>query len=345
MTIVNSLIRFRKIEELNKEGLNSTVFKAIDLQLDTELVIKQIPKSDFLSRDDFFAESRMLYSTTHPHIAPIQYACEDRDHIYLSMPLMKKGSLNSLMNSVDLTVRQIIEYALGFLSGLHFIHTKKLIHFDVKPTNILIDDSGRALITDFGLAKYVDEYGLARPDKMYNYHTPPEAFVGAMSNKADIYQAGLTLYRMCNGNECLREQPLTRQDIMDGKYPDRKHFRPHIPNRLRRTIVKAMNLDPDKRHNSVLEMINELSTIDRNLDWRYNEVIESGKVTTTWSLDKPNHVLRIAMIKNGEAVHARGTRERKSDGKVAKMNKWSGDFGTEKEALKFITDLFRSEQS
>ncbi len=206
------------------------------------------------------------------------------------MPICKNGSINSLLNKKYLTVREIIKYSLEFLSGLHYVHTKKLVHFDIKPTNILIDNNNKAVLTDFGLAKYTDLYGFMRPNLIYSLHKPPEAFEYAdFTNKSDIYQAGVTLYRMCNGNDIFNqmlnywmESGNLGKAIEEGKFPDRKFYLPHIPKALRKVINKAMNINVDKRYDTILDMLNDISKIDKNLDWIYNR--DMNKHSMIWSI-------------------------------------------------------------
>jgi len=123
------------------------------------------------------------------------------------MPYYAKGSIKILLSNRFLTVRQIIRYAIQFLTGLHNIHSKKLIHFDVKPDNILISDNDEAMLSDFGLAQPVNLLGIAGQDRLYNKQRPPEAFkYDHFDLRYDIYQVGITLYRMCNGNDIFNNQ-------------------------------------------------------------------------------------------------------------------------------------------
>lgn len=294
---ITASIDLSKLEPLNKEGKNSSVFSYHDDQLGKDFIVKQISKqkvyeqygSDYLN--NLFSESKILYSNRHPNIVDIQYASYDDDNVYLSMPKYKNGSLNALINSRFLTVREILKLSLEFLSGLHYVHTNNLIHFDIKPTNILIDDNGKGVLTDFGLAKYVNTYGVALPDMIYSAHKPPEHFKNAeLTTKSDIYQAGITLYRLCNGNDIFYKQfedsSNWKTDVIKGKIPDRNFYLPHIPVRLQKIISKAINIDPDKRYDTVLELINQLSNIDENLDWKY--VVENDNESTWTKLNEKN---------------------------------------------------------
>jgi len=183
------------------------------------------------------------------------------------------------MNSRFLTVREIIKLSVEFLQGLNNIYIKRLIHFDIKPDNILISDSGEALVSDFGLAKAMNHVGMASPDKFYTGHMPPEYFDQSQHTTLyDIYASGLTIYRMCNGNKNFDEQfELIQSDdeheklAKKAKFPDRKGFLPHIPKELRTAVNNALKVDQDKRTTNALVLINELNKINSLLDWQYTE--------------------------------------------------------------------------
>lgn len=195
------------------QGKNSTTFIAHDPQLDADFFIKMMPKKKFVG-SDYFKEARIIYANQHPNIVEIQYAAADNsnpsgdDNIYFAMPIYKNGSLQTLMEKRSLTVREIIKYSLDFVSGVNYIHSRGLVHDDIKPSNILIDDTNRALLTDFGLAGELNPYGVLRqPLSTYIFTKAPETIrTNAKTIQSDIYQIGLTLYRMCNGPFILRNE-------------------------------------------------------------------------------------------------------------------------------------------
>lgn len=215
------------------------------------------------------------------------------------MPYYKNGSLKSLIATKNLTIREIIRYSIQFLSGLHHIHSKGLIHFDVKPDNILISDSDEAHLSDFGLTKAMNSFGFASPELIYEKQVPPETFTS--SDKTihfDIYLAGLTIYRLLNGEEYFHRQLHSfsnQSDYIDaittGTFPNRTDYLPHIPLKLQRVVNKAMNVNIADRHQTVLELINELSDIDENLDWRFNQTSTSHH----WERDNGNHTYKVVV--------------------------------------------------
>ncbi len=305
---ITTSIDLSTLQPLNNEGKNSSVYSYCDNQLGKDFIVKVISNekaynqygSDYIN--NLFAESKILYANKHPNIVEIQYASYDEDNVYISMPKYKNGSLNALIDSKFLTVREVLKFALEFLSGLHYVHTNDLIHFDIKPTNILIDDNGKAVLTDFGLAKYTKTDGTATPDMMYTAHKPPEHFKNIkLTNKSDIYQAGVTLYRLCNGNDIFcnqfQESANYVNDIINGKLPNRKFYLPHIPSKLQKIINKSISVDPDDRYDTVLDMINQLSNINENLDWRPTTINDE----LAWSMlnDKRTHEDYIILSKDG----------------------------------------------
>ena len=279
MPNILTLIQFEKTSDIgNNEGKNSNVFIANDLQLGSTLVIKRMEKSKF-KPEEYFSESKMIYDSKHPNVAEIQYASQDNDNIYLAMPYYRNGSLNTLCNNRFLTVREIVKYSLDLLSAVSFIHSKNMLHLDIKPTNILIDDTGKAILTDFGLSKYMDGNGVAEQPYNYRMHVDPEWYQSSgRTIQSDIYQIGLTMYRLCNGigvlNSQLSDQKITTPDqlkdaILKGKFPDRKLFFPHVPKQLQKIILKALQINPDSRYMNTIEMMNDISSVDSNLDWQF----------------------------------------------------------------------------
>jgi serine/threonine protein kinase len=323
-------------EEIGVEGRNSRVFKAVDHQLDAAIVVKRIDRTAFKDEDEYFAEAKRLYDARHPHVVSVKFACRTNEHIYIAMPLYEQGSVHRLLQQRYPTVREIVRIGLDFLTGLHHIHLRGLIHFDIKPSNVLIDGSGKAALTDFGLAQYVDDAGLAAQNVMYSTHRPPEGFLHDLfAQPADIYQAGLTLYRMAAGMEAFDKQwEAHRGDMMGaaraviaGKLPDRttSAYPAQIPPRLRNAIRRALAPDPDERYREVLGLINDLASVDQWLDWEYERVEELER----WQLRTDTHQKVIELTERSRsAFEVRGWTVRLSNDTRRYSRKLSGDVST-----------------
>lgn len=271
---------FKLIKKVGNGG-EGEVYKINDRQLNSIIAVKKVPIVSFQKQSQFFEEAKKIHLTRHQNIVPIKFGCKDDEFIYLAMPLYENGSLKDLVDKRFLTSREIIKYSLQFLAGLNHIHIKKLLHFDVKLENILLSNSNQALISDFGLAEYTGRYGFSKINGTTPVLAPPELFLQAEHNlKYDIYQAGITLYRMCVGDTVFFEQiqkaHLNRgssseanfiKALCSGKFPDRSFHFAHIPIPLRTVVTKALNPDPDERYSSILEMMNDLASIKKADDW------------------------------------------------------------------------------
>jgi eukaryotic-like serine/threonine-protein kinase len=320
-------INFDLLEEIGQEGKNSKTFKALDHQLNAEIVIKKLDKSKLDSPDVFFSEAKALYASSHPNVVQIHYACADANNIYIALPFYKNASVKQLMATRNLTVREIVKIGCQIISGLHNIHSKGLIHFDIKPDNVLISDRGEALVSDFGLAKQMT-YGKAEQDRIYGKMIPPEALIGVgeYTLKFDIYQLGLTLYRMCNGDKDFYAQfeqfintdgTLNRDNfkfaVRNGRFPERGKFAHHIPQKLRRVIKKCLEIDLENRYSSALDVANDLADIDgETLDWIHTK-LENG---LAWSktVDETTH--RLTLFNDGRSEFIKVT----TGGKPRKVN-------------------------
>ena len=335
-------ISFNLGVEIGQEGSNSKTYVAHDSQLDAEVVIKQIQKSQLDSVDTFFDEAKILYLSSHPNVVPVHYACQDADCIFIAMPYYRNGSLNSLMNQRLLTVREIVTMGCQIASGLHNIHSKKLIHFDIKPDNVLLSHRGEALISDFGLSKRTGTDGTAGQDRMYFKMLPPEAYQTYDFTPAfDIYQLGLTLYRMCNGNDVFYAQfhsygtsPATfdrdafKFDVRNARFPDRTIFLEHIPDRLRRLIKKCLEPAPENRFKAAIHVSNELALIDGCLDWQYS--MEGMK--RVWTKHVEDREYRLTVDENGASVGEKVT----PSGRRTRIGSYCKDTITTREIRKFF---------
>ncbi|MCV6823159.1 MULTISPECIES: serine/threonine-protein kinase [Halocynthiibacter] len=278
-------VEWHEIREIGLEGKNSTTHIVEDVQLGAEIVMKRIAKSKLESASEYFDEAKALYATAHQNVVPVLYSCEDDKFVYVALPFFEQGSLSALMASRNLTVREIIRLSCQLLSGLHNIHSKGLIHFDIKPDNILLSERGEALISDFGLAKQMYA-GEAWQDQFYMPIAPPERVIGPPFNlQHDIYQFGLTLYRMCCGGSSVRkqfdafggDQQAFVSALEQGIYPNRQAFPEHIPNRLKSVVIQCLQPSPNDRFLSALAVANELAKVDNCFDWEYETVGEERR--------------------------------------------------------------------
>ena len=161
---------------------------------------------------------------------------------------------------------------IDVLRALGHAHSRDIVHRDVKPANILIGNAGEAKLSDFGLAlPDLQSLNVAQL-KQYQYvlHLAPEVRrIQDYTPLSDIYAAGVTMYRLVNGDSNLPQitpdqaQRLARR----GEFPSRNGYREFVPQALKRIINKALNVDPGMRYQSADEMRHALERQVLLVDW------------------------------------------------------------------------------
>lgn len=268
------------------EGMNSEVFMSTDPQLGGEFALKVTQKASFggdIAR--YFEEAQAMFAVAHQNVVPIQYACQSATEIMLAMPYYRNGSLGTRISAKPISTSEFIRIVIGILNGVAQIHDCGYIHFDLKPSNILFNDVRDPLVSDFGQTRRTGPGGAVLVPRMYFTAMPPETLnFGAGSALGDIYQLGLLFYRAVNGDSLYQQQfigldePAIRRLIIAGKLPDRKLFLPHVPQRLRTIIRKALKVDPAERYQSVREFSKVIARVPSGLDW-VTSIDPSGEIT------------------------------------------------------------------
>ncbi|HCU14307.1 MAG: serine/threonine-protein kinase [Enterobacteriaceae bacterium] len=335
----NARLSFKEIKELDEQGMNSRVFLAHDKNLDCELVIKEI-KIESFDCDSYFSEARKLYQSSHPNIVQVQYAAQDDTNVYIGLPFYNKGSIHNRMNHEFLTISEIVRYSIQFLSGLYHIHTKGLIHFDIKPNNILLSDRDEALLSDFGLTEKISKDGLASPELLYVKHQAPESFTDdELDFTFDVYQSGMTMYRMLIGHiqfqdeiEQICKTGAPHNEIICGRFPF-KNYPYHTPKKLIKIIDKCLHKDKFCRYQSVQQILNDLSKIEPpEVDWRMD--LHPIKNKTKWIANKNGATLEIEYDNDSGSCVGKRTA---SSGRTQRISEYCIKSATENDIRKILT--------
>jgi len=286
MQIVTN-VKFEKLKQIGVgQGLNSQVWLANDPQLNCQLAVKEIDKATFWN-PNCFAEAQAVFATEHAHVVRVQWAGEEGSKAYIAMPYYKNGSLlTQLQLTGPMQLSSLLQMASDVLLGLAHIHNKGYLHLDIKPSNVFFNDQGRALIADFGQCRQIGPSGVVTAPEMYFPTMPPEVLATwRAATISDIYQVGALLYRAVNGEEFWAEQfnkypteTELEKAVLGGKFPDRNHFLPHVPRRLRSLIRKALQKSPLKRYSSADEFARDLGRFVPKYDWK-TTLLPSGEVS------------------------------------------------------------------
>jgi len=290
------------------------VYLSTDPQLGGEFAVKEIPKAKLGNTvAGFFQEATAMFACEHPNVVPIQYACETAGEICLAMRYFRRGSLSDRIAAGPLALGQILKVVREVLSGLGHIHTRRLLHLDLKPSNILFSDTDEAMVADFGQSRRLVN-GVVQLPTMYVPAMPPEVFKMRVAVvPSDVYHAGLLLYRAVNGDPFYKAQipstPAALQDrVLKGKFPDRSAFMPHVPKRIRTIIRTALQVDPADRYQTAREMADVLAKVPVSNDW---VVTPAPSGASEWRVDRPGQpALAVVLSPDGTgwsvAIQTRG---------------------------------------
>lgn len=342
--IFNTSLKLEEVESLeaSQEGRNSTVFIGKDIQLDAKYLIKRISKKELLKNsDDLFEESKILNLANHRNIMPIKYATEDEENIYMALPYMKKGSMNQMRNKYS-SNRKLLAYCYDFLSGLAHAHVLDVLHADIKPSNIIIDDSDRAVLTDFGQSVKLFGNESVEPKPIYRPNASPSIIANEdIGVKDDIYQVGITLYRLFNSiyyieslNSLDSVEDL-KEKILRREFPKNK-FMPHVPGKIKKIINKCLGRSAEY-YTTVLDVMNDLCSINDMLDIGF-EYSEDTK-TYIWHQYTSTAIIDIELdlatcVLNGSKLSI----ESQNRTRVRKLCK---ECSTIDEALKMVADYLK----
>ncbi|HEY9225152.1 MAG TPA: serine/threonine-protein kinase, partial [Gemmatimonadaceae bacterium] len=198
---VTEVGKYRVIEQVG-EGAMGVVYRALDPVLNRTVAIKVM--SDALARDDdlrnrFLREAQAAGSLQHPNVITIYDFGEVDGHLFIAMEFVAGDDLEDILRkTTPLTTVDRIDILVDVLSGLAYAHKRGVIHRDVKPANIRIDEEGRARIMDFGIA-HLQSSKLTRTGLMVGtpaYMAPEQVTGGPVSAQTDIFSVGAVMYEL-----------------------------------------------------------------------------------------------------------------------------------------------------
>jgi serine/threonine-protein kinase len=248
--------RYRILERLGLGGM-ATVYKGYDPTMDRYVAIK-IPREE-LTRDSTFRarftqEARTLARLEHPHILPVHDFGEDAGRYYLVMRFVDGSTLRDLLiQQHPLPLDRVLRLVGQVADALAYAHGSKVVHRDVKPGNVLVDKDGSALLTDFGIAKLLEEAthltGTSESLGTPNYMAPEQVRGQTVDGRTDIYSLGVILYEAATGRcPFVAETPLAvaLMHVTDPLPPPRQ-INPMVPEAIERVILQALAKDPAHR--------------------------------------------------------------------------------------------------
>ncbi|MCI0459157.1 MAG: protein kinase [Gemmataceae bacterium] len=251
--------RYRILGKLGAGGMG-TVYRVHDLDLQRDVALKVPrfwgpPEQQAKQAARFQREARAAARIWHPNVCPVFDVAEHDGSPYVVMALVEGETLAALLaRQGPLDVGQVIALALQLLDALATVHALGIVHRDLKPGNILLDPTGRAVLTDFGLAHLVLQSEHLTSEGLIvgtpHYMAPEQAagHANEIGPPADLYSLAVVLYQMLTGRRPFEGPPLTvLHRIVHEHPPPPSQFRPGLPDAVEGAILRAMRKDPSER--------------------------------------------------------------------------------------------------
>ncbi|MEK6587779.1 MAG: serine/threonine-protein kinase, partial [Chloroflexota bacterium] len=202
---IQSLGKYQLLEQVGQGGMAS-VFKAIDPATNSYWAMKVL--NPMMAQDPQFGkrferEAEVVMRLQHPHIVPVVDYGQANGYAYLVMPLLQVGSLADRLRDGPLTPLEGGRVVRELAGALEFAHSQGVVHRDVKPSNVLMDDQGNALLSDFGLARIHDASVSLTGSALLGtpaYMSPEQARGEKVGPASDQYSMGVILYQLCTGH-------------------------------------------------------------------------------------------------------------------------------------------------
>ncbi|MBD8035476.1 Stk1 family PASTA domain-containing Ser/Thr kinase [Solibacillus sp. A46] len=258
-----------KILQLIGGGGMSNVYLAHDIILGRDVAIK-ILRYDLANEEElhrrFQREALSATSLTNPNIVSIYDVGEDGDMHYIVMEYIKGKTLKQYIQEFSpLSAARSVHIMKQLTSAIAHAHENGIIHRDIKPQNILMDEEGNVKITDFGIATSLGATSFTQTNSVIgtvHYLSPEQARGGIATMKSDIYALGIVLYELLTG-----ELPFSGESAvsialkhLQTETPSVREFDASIPQSVENIVLKATSKDANHRYTSAEEMEEDLDT-------------------------------------------------------------------------------------
>ena len=263
--------KYKLIQQLGKGGMG-TVFLAEHVTMNRRVALKIVPRSiakDRVSLDRFFAEARAIAALDHPNIVQAYSVDNEMDRYFIVMEFVDGQDLQHLVEvNGPLDFDRAADFIRQAAEGLAHAHVRNLVHCDIKPSNLLVNNQGVIKILDLGLArlKQSDEpRGAAAGEPAFgtvDYMAPEQALESAdFDHRADVYSLGCTLYFLLTGHPPFPEGSLAQRIVKHQTQEPRDILleRPDTPPQLVEICKRMMAKAPENRYQSAQEVSTALA--------------------------------------------------------------------------------------
>ena len=279
--------RYEILEKIGTGGM-SDVYKAKDHKLNRFVAVKVL-KQEFSENTSFVSkfrvEAQAAASLMHPNIVNVYDVGEENGVHFIVMELVEGITLKKYIEKkARLSVKEAVSIAIQACMGLEAAHNNHIIHRDIKPQNIIISKEGKVKVTDFGIAKAATSNTITSNVMGSVHYTSPEQARGGYSDeRSDIYSMGITLFEMLTGRVPFNGDTTVAIAIkqIQEPMPSPRDFVPEIPVSVEQIVLKCTQKSPDRRYQSVGDLISDLKKSLVTPDEDFVKVIDTESNAAT----------------------------------------------------------------
>jgi len=279
--------RYEVLEKIGAGGM-SDVYKAKDHVLGREVAIKVL-KEEFAEDTTFVSkfrtEAQSAAGLEHPNIVNIYDVGSEDGLYYIVMEYVEGITLKTYIEKKGrLNYKEVISIAIQVGRGIESAHKKNIIHRDIKPQNIIISKEGKVKVTDFGIARAASGNTI-HADVMgsVHYSSPEQTRNGYVTAQSDIYSLGIVMYEMATGRVPFDGETAVAVAIqhLQGEMTPPTEFAPDLPVSIEKIIQKATMKSPDKRYESMEDLLTDLKKALINPDEDFVTLINTDDADKT----------------------------------------------------------------
>lgn len=256
--------RYEILERIGTGGM-SDVYKAKDHKLNRFVAVKVL-KQEFSENANFVSkfriEAQAAAGLMHPNIVNVYDVGEEGENHYIVMELVEGITLKKYIEKkARLSVKEAVSIAIQVSMGIEAAHNNHIIHRDIKPQNIIISKEGKVKVTDFGIAKAATSNTITSNVMGSVHYTSPEQARGGYSDeKSDIYSLGVTMFEMLTGRVPFNGETTVAIAIkhIQEEFPSPREYVAEIPVCVEQIVLKCCQKSPDRRYQSMSELIADL---------------------------------------------------------------------------------------